>query len=129
MAWQPAAANHHVPQCTPLKVVIFDIVLFGRKPEQICEQYKQYTTKRYGCARAVFDGYDAPSTKNAEHSRRVASSREVLIEDNVQLSMTLSQREFLGNTANKVRFIALLTYHLEDADDEVYHAYADRLIV
>ena len=96
---------------------------------QLCEQYKQYTTKRYGCARAVFDGYDAPSTKNAEHSRRVASSREVLIEDNVQLSMTLSQHEFLGNTANKVRFIALLTYHLEDADDEVHHLYADRLIV
>ena len=45
----------------------------------ICEQYKQYTTKRYGYARVVFDGYDAPSTKNAEHSRRVASSREVLI--------------------------------------------------
>ena len=96
---------------------------------QICEQYKQYTTKRYGCARVVFDGYDAPSTKDAEHSRRVASSREVLIEDNIQVSM--SHQEFLGNTANKVRFIALLTAHLEGAGCEAHHASADadRLIV
>ena len=95
----------------------------------ICEQYKQYTTKRYGCARVVFYGYDAPSTNDAEHSRRVASSREVLIEDNIQVSM--SQQEFLGNTANKVRFIALLTSHLEAAGCEVHHASADadRLIV
>ena len=55
---------------------------------QICEQYKQYTTKRYGYARVMFDGYDAPSPKDAEHSRRVASSREVLIEDNIHVSMS-----------------------------------------
>ena len=65
---------------------------------QICEQYKQYTTKRYGCARVVFDGHDAPSTKDAEHSRRVASSREVLIENNIHVSM--SQQEFLANTTH-----------------------------
>ena len=95
----------------------------------ICEQYKQYTTKRYGYARVVFDGYDAPSTKDADHSLHVASSREVLIEDNIHVSM--SQQEFLGNTANKVRFIALLTSHLEAAGFEVHHASADadRLIV
>ena len=95
----------------------------------ICEQYKQYTTKQYGYARVVFDGYDAPSAKDAEHSRRVASSREVLIEVNIHVSM--SQQEFLGNTANKVRFIALLTSHLEAAGLEVHHASADadRLIV
>ena len=73
---------------------------------QICEQYKQYTTKGYGCARVVFYGYDAPSTNDAEHSRCVASSREVLLEDNIQVSM--SQQEFLGNTANKVRCIMRL---------------------
>ena len=96
---------------------------------QICEQYKQYTTKRFGCARVVFDGYDAPSTNDAEHSRRVASSREVLIEGNIHVSM--SQQEFLGNPANKVRFISLLTSHLEAAGCEVHHASADadRVIV
>ena len=96
---------------------------------QICEQYKQYMKKRYGCVRVVFDAYDVPSTKDAEHSRRVASSREVLIEDNIHVSM--SQQEFLGNTANKVRFIALLTSHLEAAGCDVHHASvdADRLIV
>ena len=96
---------------------------------QICEQCKQYTTKRCGCARAGFDECDAPSTKDAEHPRRVASSREVLVEDNIQVSM--SQQEFLGNTANKVPFIALLTSLLEAADCEVHHASAgaDRLIV
>ena len=73
---------------------------------QICEQCKHYTTKRCGCALAVFDGYVAPNTKDAEHPRRVASSREVLIEDVIQVSMP--QQEFLGNNANKVRFIALL---------------------
>ena len=34
----------------------------------------------------------------------------------------MSQQEFLGNTANKVRFIALLTSHLEAAGCEVHHA-------
>ena len=76
----------------------------------ICEQYKQYTTKRYGCVRVVFVGYDAPSTKDADQSRRVASSREVIIEDNIHVAM--SQQEFMGNTANKARYIALLTAHL-----------------
>ena len=89
----------------------------------------QRCEKRYGCARVVFDGYGAPSTKDAEHSIRVASSREVIIEDNIHVSM--SQQEFSGNTANKVRFIALLTSHLEGAGCEVHHASAaaDRLIV
>ena len=43
----------------------------------------------------------------------------------------MSQQEFLGNTANKVRFIALLTSYLEAACCEVHHASADadRLIV
>ena len=31
----------------------------------ICEQYKQYTTQRYGCARVMFDGYDTLTRKNA----------------------------------------------------------------
>ena len=54
------------------------------------------STRRSGMDMPVscFDGYDAPSTKDAEHSRRVASSREVLIEDNIHVSM--SQQEFLG---------------------------------
>ena len=43
----------------------------------------------------------------------------------------MSQQELLGNTVNKVRFIALLTSHLEAAGCEVHHASADtdRLIV
>ena len=43
----------------------------------------------------------------------------------------MSQQEFLGDTANEVRFIALLTSHLEAAGCEVHHASADadRLIV
>ena len=43
------------------------------------------------------------------------------------------QQEFSGNTANKVRFIALLASHLEAAGCVVHHASADdapnRLIV
>ena len=43
----------------------------------------------------------------------------------------MSQQELLGNTVNKVRFIALLTSHLEAAGCEVHHASADtdRLIL
>ena len=46
-------------------------------------------------------------------------------------SVHMSQLEFLGNTANKVHFIALPTSHLEVAGCEVHHAsaVADRLIV
>ena len=61
---------------------------------EICEQYKQYTMMRDVCARVVFDGYDAASNMDAEHSRRVASSREVIIEDNLRVSM--SQHGFFG---------------------------------
>ena len=77
----------------------------------------------------MFDGYDTLTRKDAEHSRSVASSREVLIEDSTHVSM--SQQELLGNTVNRVRFIALLTSHLEGAGCEVHHASADtdRLIV
>ena len=42
----------------------------------VCGQYKQYTTNMYGCARVVVDGYGAPNTKDAEGSRRVASSKK-----------------------------------------------------
>ena len=59
----------------------------------------------------MFDGYDAPSKKDAEHSRRVTSSRDVLIEDNIQVFM--SQQEFVGNTANTVRLIAQFSSHME----------------
>ena len=61
----------------------------------------------------MFGGYDAPSKKDAEHSRRVTSSREVLIEDNLHVFM--SQQEFVGNTTNTVRFIAQLSSHMEAA--------------
>ena len=70
----------------------------------------------------MFGGYDARGSKDAEHSRRVASPREVLIIDNIQ---SMSQQEFFGNTANKVRFITLLASHLVAAGCEVRHASAD----
>ena len=77
----------------------------------------------------MFDGYDAPNPKDADHSRRVASSREVLIEGNIQVS--ISQQELFRNTANRLRFIALHASHLEAAGCEVHQvsAEADRLIV
>ena len=87
----------HIPHC----VVWQHPTTYG----QIREQYKQYTTKRNGCARAVFDGYNDPSTQDAEHSRRVASSREVLVDDNIQVSMY--QQEFLGTQRTNC---ALLPY-------------------
>ena len=62
----PSGSQPHLWQCTPLTVVIFYIVLFGSIQAtygQICEKYKQYTTKRYGCTRVVFDGYDAPAQR------------------------------------------------------------------
>ena len=95
-----------------------------------CVQYGHYTKTPYRCARVVFGGYDTPSTKDKEHMRGIALSREVTIEDD-NTHVIMSQQEFLGNTVNKVRFIALLTSHLEAAGCEVHHASADadRLIV
>ena len=64
---------------------------------QICAQYVHYTKTRYRCARVVFDGYGTPSTKDEEHLRRVALSREVTIEDD-NTHVIMSQQEFLWNS-------------------------------
>lgn len=92
---------------------------------QICSQYTSYIKEQYGCAHIVFDGYNVPSTKDEEHSRRAgkSSSRQVIVENQTQAS--LSQQDFFSNTHNKIEFITLLSSHLEAANCTVYHASAD----
>ena len=64
----------------------------------------------------MFDGDGKSITKNEEHVRRGgnASSPDVVINDNT--NATIAQENFLVNTNNKTRFIALLTRYLREVD-------------
>lgn len=89
---------------------------------QICLQYVAYITKHYGqSVTVVFDGYSSPSTKDEEHSRRTGKvSAETVVDD--CLPAFLSQGVFM---TNKVRFINLLSSHLQSTGIDVIHAPAD----
>ena len=71
----------------------------------------------------------APSAKDADGCRHLATSREVVIKNTRKCPCP--SKEFEGNTANMVRFIALFASHLKLPICDVQHASADgdRLIV
>ena len=97
----------------------------GSTFKDIIESYKRFLELSCGKSIVVFDGYNnIPSTKDHEHDRRSISKCANM---NIQLntSLTVSQKVFLSNDANKAGLIKLLTPHLESADHTVKQAVAD----
>lgn len=92
--------------------------------QQICLQYVEYITKYYGQNVTVdFDGYSSPSTKDEEDSRRTGKvSVETIVDD--YLPAFISQAVFLINQT-RLRFITLLSSHLQSAGVNVIHAPSD----
>jgi len=92
-------------------------------------QYVTHIHSRYGhSAIIVFDGYQCgATTKDHEHRRR--GQKSVRISPDVFLTTTTpvpdDQHAFLANSANKVKFIAMLSSSLEGEGFAVIHAEAD----
>ena len=82
---------------------------------EIVQQYIGYVNKNFGSyafTKVVFDGYEnGPSTKDHEHSGRGPMSSTVEVRAN--LTVTVDQKTFLRNPANKMQFIRLLSQELE----------------
>ena len=124
--------SHRLQQCTctidgghRLYIVLYDIIK-QHNYAHICAQTKQYTKKWYGCVRVAIkmDMDDALSATDAQYFRSPCR----IIQRSYYRKHTqvpLSQYELWRNTANKVRFIALLASHLKAAGCEVQHASAD----
>lgn len=92
----------------------------------------KYLNNHFGLdVTVVFDGYNSPSTKDEQHSRRNVSgvAAEAVIDD--ATPSTSPQGAFLANVKNKVRFITLLSKHLTGAGVKVIQAPddADTVIV
>ena len=113
----PGDSHPSYTECTPLTVCTVYAVLHDR-------------IKQHGHICVVFGGYGRRSqcircrTLPPYHNIQSTSYRK-----HPQVSM--SQYELQGNTANMVRFIALLASYLEYAGCEMHHASVgcDRLIV
>ena len=123
MTWHTAAASHHLQQCPRLTGVNFYIVLFGSIQQRMDRSVNNTnSTRRSGMGVRVSCLMDMTLSAQRTQSTLVAYNRPEkcsYIEVNIRVSM--SQQELLGNTANKV----------EAAGCEVHRASvdADRLIV
>ena len=76
---------------------------------EVLERYVNLVRKRYGDCTVVFDGYDSPSVKDNEHSRRASSRRNVEVQFTPSMKISLKREDFLSNCTNKSRLIQMLS--------------------
>ena len=68
----------------------------------IAKSYAEYTSKHYGSATVVFDGYEAgPSIKDNTHQRRGQSSLHPVVNFTRDTEFEGKQEEFLSRGSNK----------------------------
>ena len=82
---------------------------------------------KYGICSIIFDGYQTPSTKDHEHSRRRAKTHlicpdVVLVELNV---VRHAKQLFLSNNKNKQQLINLLAKYFEKDGHQIYQCEGD----
>ena len=103
----------------------------GSTYRDICRQYTEYVTRKYGDAIIVFDGYEKTNTKDMTHQRRSKRNAGTTVPFTADMPMTMKNDQFLANRQNKQQFIYMLSEALEKKNCETYHASgnADLLIV
>ena len=91
----------------------------------ICNQYVQYVTQKYGhnCI-VVFDGYES-STKDEEHLRRGSKIPSIAVEFGDSTPAVAAKDQFLANVCNKEAFLKLLMKHLAACGIIVHQAIGD----
>jgi len=103
----------------------------GSTYRDICHQYTDYVTKKYGDAIVVFDGYESTNTKDMTHQRRSKGNAGTTVTFTADMRLTMKKEQFLANRQNKQRFIFMLSEELQKKNCETHHASgdADLLIV
>ena len=103
----------------------------GMAYRELCLQYTEYVTRKYGKAIVVFDGYEGTSTKDMTHKRRTGGRTGATVTFDEHMILTMKKEEFLANNNNKQNFINMLSDHLQKKNCETFHSQgdADLLIV
>ncbi len=92
----------------------------------ICTQYTNYVSRKYGNPTVIFDGYtDEPSTKDGTHQRRAGGHVGATVDIASNMLIKSKKEEFLSNKENKQRFVNLLGTRLEEIGCAVKHAKGD----
>ena len=98
----------------------------GTTYNDICRQYTNYVTRRYGYAIVVFDGYQEElSTKDGAYERRNGGRAGPTVDFTRDMVMKSKKEDLLSNKDNKQRFIRMLGQSLEHVGCETRHAKGD----
>ena len=100
----------------------------GSTIDAVMYMYVSYVVSRFGTSVVVvFDGYDSPSVKDHEHSRRAGkvakSCPDVVFDGNTPV--TFEQDGFLANLSNKKHLIRLLMQYLAGSQIGVQQSAGD----
>ncbi|KAK3882376.1 hypothetical protein Pcinc_013242 [Petrolisthes cinctipes] len=127
--------GHDVPGNVPndgIQYVLDSGALLQRIPwshgstyRDICHQYTDYVTKKYGDAIVVFDGYESTNTKDIAHLRRSKGNAGITVTFTADMTLTMKKEPFLPNRKNKQRFLFMLSEDLQKKKCETHHALGD----
>ncbi|CAC5394798.1 unnamed protein product [Mytilus coruscus] len=98
---------------------------------QICTKYVDHVKRKFSSPTVVFDGYDNHSTKDITHMRRSKGIVSNIVTFKKDMPLRVKKETFLGNDANKQRFITLLQETFIESGIDALQAQddADLLIV
>ena len=92
----------------------------------ICDLYCSYvTTRKYGAAIVVFDGYTSSSTKDMTQQRRAGGKTGTTVTFSDDMTVTMKKDHFLSNSSNKQSFINMLSGYLQKRNCQTRHSQAD----
>ena len=92
---------------------------------EICEMYVRHVKVSYGQELVIFDGYHGPSTKDEAHRRRTGTEVGACVSVSGEMRLTMTNKAFLGNGANKQALIYLLAEEMQKEGIAVEHADED----
>ena len=91
----------------------------------IANAYASFTTRTYGAAIIVFDGYDGPSTKDNTYQRRKRNELPRIIDVKAERIFTGTKDQFLNTTSHKESMIRLISDKLRQHGCTVVQASGD----
>ncbi|KAG1691496.1 hypothetical protein GQR58_007434 [Nymphon striatum] len=93
---------------------------------KIVKAYADFTSKQYGSATVVFDGYLAgPSIQDSTHQRRGQATIHPIVNFTGETEFEGKKEEFLSRGSNKQHLISLISDELERVGCTVIQAEAD----
>jgi len=96
----------------------------GSTYRDICHQYTEYVTRKYGDATIIFDGDEKANTNDVTHQRRSKGNAGTTVTFTVDMPITMKKEPFLSNRQNK-QFIFMLSKALQNKNCETHHVSGD----